>query len=97
MSIEVKEQETTINFSRSGKKMIVWTSDSTVMTKLDKLVKSAPSEWEISKVDTINGEIVAKEYRASKSRITFRGNKRQMTDEQRRQMADRLRRTKGDN
>lgn len=39
MSISLMEQETTINFSRDERYAFIWTSDSTVMTKLDKRVE----------------------------------------------------------
>lgn len=42
MGIPVTEQETTVSFSRDSDTASVWTSDSTVMTKLDKLVESNP-------------------------------------------------------
>ena len=36
MSIPVNEQETTVSFCRSDNYAVIYTSDSTVMTKLDK-------------------------------------------------------------
>lgn len=35
----ISEQETVIQFSRDGETMNIYTSDSTVMTKLDKIYK----------------------------------------------------------
>lgn len=38
MGIGTDEQETVVQFNRNGKTATIYTSDSTVMTKLDKLV-----------------------------------------------------------
>lgn len=44
--IPVNEQETTIQFNRDESIVNIWTSDSTVMTKLDKLANDSESPWE---------------------------------------------------
>lgn len=46
MSIPVNEQETVVQFSRDSDVCSIWTSDTTIMTKLDKLAESDEvSEW----------------------------------------------------
>ena len=71
--IPVNEQETTIQFNRDESTVNIWTSDSTVMTRLDKLAKEEASPWEI--IDTVTddiGWIIAREYRVPKYMISFR-------------------------
>lgn len=91
MGLAVNEQETTITYARDGTTATVWTSDTTVMTKLDKMAKES-SDWKLIKEEKINGDIVAKRYEVAKELISYRTKKvnRTMTDEQRRQAAERL-------
>lgn len=91
-SIPPQEQETTINFSRTDDTCIVWTSDKTVMTKLDRLCDTSDN-YEVIKVGKVDGTIVNKEYQIKdKSLISFRSAKVKMnlTEEQRREKAERL-------
>lgn len=91
-SIPPQEQETTINFSRTDDTCIVWTSDKTVMTKLDRLCDTSDN-YEVIKVGKVDGTIVDKEYQIKdKSLISFRSAKVKMnlTEEQRREKAERL-------
>jgi hypothetical protein len=93
MYVSIDEQETVIQYNRNSKTCTVWTSDSTVMCKLDKLVNAENSaEWKIIKVDTIDGELFAKKYEANKRLISFRSCivKRTMTAEQKQATAERL-------
>lgn len=96
MPAPLYEQETVINQMRDSEYCTIYTSDTTVMTKLDKLVKNknAP-EWTLVKTHTLpSGEIVGKTYRTLKRLISFRANvvAREMTDEQKTKAAERLRR-----
>lgn len=80
MSISVDEQETSINYLRSEKSMIIYTSDSTQMTSLDKKVKNHPDTWSIINViKDQKGDVVAKEYKAPKQMLTFRNEKSHRT------------------
>ena len=92
MNVPVEEQETVVNYSRSGQYAEVYTSDSTVMTKLDRRVKQS-SDWELIKTERFqDGSIAAKVYRCPKKLVSFRGSMstRVMTDEQKQQAAERL-------
>ncbi len=93
MSIPVNEQDTTISFSRDSDSAYVWTSDSTVMTRLDKLVENNPECWQLTRTDKIGKDIVGKEYTTKKRLISFRAKvtERVMTEEQRQASAERLR------
>ena len=90
----LEEQETTINFSRTQDAVDVWTSDKTVMTKLDKLCNSAPDFYKLiaeHKAQDDIGAITSKEYRISDKRmLSFRSMKRNLTEEQKRERAERL-------
>ena len=90
----LEEQETTINFSRTQDAVDVWTSDKTVMTKLDKLCNSAPDFYKLiaeHRAQDDVGAITSKEYRISDKRmLSFRSMKRNLTEEQKRERAERL-------
>ena len=94
INITLEEQETTINFSRTQDAASVWTSDKTVMTKLDKLCNSAPDFYKLiaeHKAQDDVGAITSKEYRISDKRmLSFRSMKRNLTEEQKRERAERL-------
>ena len=89
------EQETTISFYRDSNECFIYTSDSTMITKLDKLVKnSGADEWKCTEEIKLQGsdEVVAKKYMTNKAFISYRQKKteRNMTDEQRLAAAERL-------
>lgn len=93
-SVPTEEQETTINFSRSDKTAYIWTSDTTVMTKLDKLCETAPEYYQLRKAGKVDGSVVDKDYIVTdKSLISFRSGhaKRELTEEQRKALADKAR------
>lgn len=94
MGIPVTEQETVIQFSRDSDEASVWTSDSTMITKLDKLVDY--KNWYRVKTEKIDSEVIAKEYKTNKRLISFRAKKteRTMTDEQRQALSERLKATR---
>ena len=73
MSIILQEQETVVNFGRTDDYAIVYTSDSTQMTKLDKKVKENPNVWSvIEEIKDRYGNLVAKKYKVPKKLISFR-------------------------
>ena len=45
MSVSLYEQETTISFRRVDDFATVWTSDTTVMTKLDRMCRESPENY----------------------------------------------------
>ena len=68
--VPTDEQETVIQFDRNGTVCHVYTTDSTVMTKLDKIHKRV-------KQDYVNGKPIAAYYEFDKGLLSFR--KRRMT------------------
>lgn len=91
MSIE--EQETHINFNRDGERATVYTSDTTIMTKLNKLIQLQDTEWKLESESRLKtGEIIGRVYSCPVAFISFRSKKssRQFTDEQRKAIGDRF-------
>lgn len=76
--VPTDEQETVIQFDRNGTVCHVYTTDSTVMTKLDKIHKRV-------KQDYVGGKPIAAYYEFDKKLITFRSKKvtrKPLTDKQ---------------
>jgi len=90
----LEEQETVVQYNRDDKYATIYTSDSTSMTRLDRLCKESPEFYSLTKVEKDqDGKIVGKFYKLSdKKMISFRGKKtsRVLTDEQRAAAAERL-------
>lgn len=78
-SVSISEQEVCINFMRDENFATIYTSDTTYMTKLDKLCKTSPDMYSLI-ADTGRG----KTYRVEdKTLISFRAKKRELSEEQR--------------
>lgn len=78
-SVSIAEQEVCINWMRDEDFATIYTSDTTQMTRLDKLCKNSPDMYSLIE-DTGRG----KTYRVEdKWLISFRSKKREMTDEAR--------------
>ena len=57
------EQETTIQFSRDSTHAYIYTSDTTIMTKLDKKIKDHGGTWSlIDEIKDKDGKVVGKKY-----------------------------------
>ena len=96
--VPISEQETVIQFNREDKGCRIWTSDSTMITKLDKRCKLAPDYYTMTKLTrTQDGEVAGKYYEIKdKSLLSFRTLKveRVMSDEQKKAAAERLRKAR---
>lgn len=90
MIINVDEQETVINFGRTDDNVILYTSDKTWMTKMDKLVDLNPDSFSV-----IEETEVSKRYSFPKSLLTIRKGKMNLTEEQRQARIDRMKMVKG--
>ncbi len=92
--IATDEQETVVQFGRNDEYMTIYTTDSTMMTKLDKCVKGG--EYEVIEIHKLqkSDKIIGKTYRAKKRLLSFRKKfiEREMTEEQRKASAERARR-----
>ena len=95
MGLNISEQETSVSFMRDSDICTVYTSDSTVMTKLDKLAESDKSpHWKLKEEHRLqNGELVGKTYETHKRLISFRANitTREMSEEQKEAASERFR------
>jgi hypothetical protein len=93
MSIPIFEQETVIQFSRDSEEARIWTSDTTMMTKLDNICAES-SAYRVLSVGRMDGEIVNKEYVTDKALISLRKNRnktRELSEEEKTALAERLR------
>lgn len=94
-AVAPSEQETTISFSRDGKIADVWTSDVTMMTKLDRKCKDSPEFYKcIETSKTQDGLLANKRYAIKdKTLVSFRGKKsgKTMTSERRAQLSEHMR------
>lgn len=78
MSIPTSEQETVIQYDRNGETMTVYTTDSTQITRLDKI-------YQRHKEHKQAGEVVAVEYVVDKKLLSYRSKRVKpiLSDEQR--------------
>ncbi|WP_303017243.1 hypothetical protein [uncultured Mitsuokella sp.] len=85
MGIPTNEQETVVQYDRNGETMTVYTTDSTQITRLDKI-------YQRHKEHKQAGEVVAVEYVVDKKLLSYRSRrvKRTLSDEQRAEMVARL-------
>ena len=83
------ECETCINMDRLSDKAKIYTSEKTLMRKLDKFVEET-EDWKVVEIGRCGGEIVSKTYEAPKDAIRFRKKKPEMSQEQRVQASERL-------
>lgn len=94
MGLPVFEQETSISFMRDSDICTVYTSDSTIMTKLDKLVENPKApRWKLKEEHRLqSGELVGKTYETHKRLISFRADisTRELTEEQKEAAAERM-------
>lgn len=90
MRVLAEEQETIIHHSRQSKKMTIYTTDTTYMTKLDKLYKCVKEDFD-------GKHVFAKTYEADADRLTFRTDpkfkpkyvpKKQISEEQKAKMRE---------
>ena len=87
VSVSIDEQETHISYMRDESYAKVYTSDSTQITRLDKLCRTNPNMYK-----TIEDTGRGKSYLIlDKGLISFRAKKREMTEEQKRIAAERMR------
>ncbi len=91
MSVPINEQSTTINIDRNREYCDIWTNDTTMITRLDKLCLKSPNFYKLENIGRVDGEIVDKAYIVKdKSLISFRSGKLVLSDEQKRLRAERM-------
>ena len=89
--VPLDEQETNIGFLRNEDTARIYTADTTVMTKLDKLVESNPDTWKLVRADDYG-----KTYECPKKLVSFRATiiKRELTDEQKQALIHRMQKSR---
>ena len=90
------EQEVTIGFNAAEGTAEIYTADPVWIRKMDKLVQQNPEQFRPGKVETYQGEIVAKRYTFTKRLISIRSKERRLTEEQRAELAARFNREQQD-
>ncbi len=89
--VPIAEQETVIQFNREDKGCTIWTSDSTMMTKLDRLCKTSEYYTLVKETKTKDGDTAGRFYKLSdKKMLSFRGTKREYSEEEKAALAERL-------
>ncbi len=95
MSLLIEEQETHVNFSRGDSRAEIYTSDTTMMTKLNKLVNLQDTEWKLERESRVqgSGELIGKTYSCPVEFISFRTKRisRTYSEEEKKLIAERLR------
>lgn len=91
-----QEQETIISFNAAEDTAELYTADPVYIRKLDKLVKGNPEQFKQRREETYQGEIVAKWYTFPKRFLSIRSKdvKRELTEEQRKELAERLKKAR---
>lgn len=95
MGLTMEEQETHINFSREDSRAEIYVSDTTMITKLNKLVELPETEWKLERVSKLDsGEVIGKTYSCPVEFISFRTKRinRNYSEEDRKKIGERLRR-----
>lgn len=95
MNVPLEEQETVIQFNRTDDYATIYTSDSTMITKLDKCCIEAPEFYKLQKEDHLrDGSVSGKTYILSdRKMLSFRKSKRVYSEEERKMLGERLRRS----
>lgn len=91
-SLSIAEQEVNITWMRDEDFAKIYASDSTAITRLDKLCKDSPTFYKL-----INETPIGKTYLCTdKNLISFRSKKRELTDDQKRAAGERMRKYQAD-
>ena len=86
------EQEVVIGFNAEEDTAELYTADPVYIRKMDKLAEQNPEQFKLGRVEICQGKIVSKRYTFPKRFVTIRSRdvKRELTDEQRAEIAERL-------
>ncbi len=90
------EQEVTIIFNAVDETAEIYTANPVWTRKMDKLVEQNPKQFKLERVGKCEGKIISKSYSFPKKFITIRSKetKRELTEEQRAELAERLNRSR---
>lgn len=79
------EQETTVSYGRKDGRAVIYSNDSTVLTKIQKLLNTEGTQWVLEETYWNSDHTQPSGYKFScpKSRVKFSAKKKVMTEEQR--------------
>ena len=87
----LEEQETVINWLRTDDVIQIYTSDNTMLTKLKKLMASGPDQYTLTDVGYYEGNPCSVTVTTQLRCLSLRaGNKRDLSDEERQALSDRM-------
>ena len=92
MRLSRYEQEVIINFNAEGEHASLYTANPVWIRKMDKRLEQNPDQFRLRRVERIKGEVVSKEYIFPKRFVSIRSRdiKRVLTEEQRKEIAERF-------
>lgn len=95
---DMDEQETTITFCRKENIAYVYSSDNTMLTKIQKLLNAPDSEWNLKQTfKDRDGNPTGYEFTVNKKMVSLRAKKKpgkELTEEERKALGERLRGSK---
>lgn len=86
-SLSIAEQEVNISWMRDEDFAKIYASDSTTITKLDKLCKTSPDMYKLVSETPVGKSYICMD----KSLISFRAKKRELSEEQKEAAGERMR------
>ena len=86
-SLSITEQEVNISWMRDEDFAKIYASDSTTITKLDKLCKTSPDMYKLVSETPVGKSYICMD----KSLISFRAKKRELSEEQKEAAGERMR------
>ena len=93
-SLSRYEQEVIINFNAEEDTATLYTANPAWIRKLDRLVEQNPEQFEMYRKEKMDGQIISEAYRFPKRFVSIRSKDKTscMTEEQKQEAAERLRR-----
>lgn len=93
-SLSGVEREVVITFNAAEDIADIYTADPVYIRKMDKLVAQNPEQFKEIRQEKLGGKVVAKRYEFPKRFVTIRSKdtKRELTEEQRAEMSERMKR-----
>lgn len=93
-SLSRYEQEVIINFNAEEDTATLYTANPSWIRKLDRLVEQNPEQFEMYRQEKMDGRVISKAYRFPKRFVSIRSKDKTscMTEEQKQEAAERLRR-----
>ncbi len=87
------KQEVIINFNAEEDTAALYMANPSWIQKLDRLVEPNPKQFEMYRQEKMDGRVISKAYRFPKKFVSIRSKdaKRELTDEQRAELAQRMR------